>query len=318
MRVLVVWLIFLGPQWPYFTGRFDSLSKLHFSNWWHLGPHIQYLVSPIALKHSARRNESFALLDRKPQIPSSAPHPQQQDEGNNHYRQVTADNKTANGSHDVEQASKWSGRLQGSIAMEHVTFTYTSRPDVPVLQDLSLEIGQSQTTAIVGPSGAGKSTVTALLERFYNVQKGCIRLDGRDVRDLILKTLRRQIDLVQQEPTLFGLSVRDNITYGVHLHAVVATTDDQIWEACRKANAADLIANFPQGLDELIGERGTKLSGGPKQRIAIACAILLNPAILLLDEGIVSCACRVRSIVLWDHRAMAIQGFVGSTGGGGD
>ena len=270
----------------------------------------------------------FALLDRTPQIPSSAPPPpqqqqqQQDDEGNNHDRQVTADNNnTANGSHDVEQASKWSGKLQGNIAMEHVTFTYPSRPDVPVLQDFSLEIGQGQTTAIVGPSGAGKSTVIALLERFYDVQKGCIRLDGRDIRDLDLKTLRRQIGLVQQEPTLFGLSVRDNITYGVDLHAVAAPTDDQIWEACRTANAADFIANFPHGLDELIGERGTKLSGGQKQRIAIARAILLNPAILLLDEATsaldaeseylvqqaMDAASQGRTVIVVAHRLSTIQ-----------
>ena len=156
--------------------------------------------------------------------------------------------------------------MKGAIEFRDVNFSYPSRPGVPVLNGLSLRIPANSTCALVGPSGAGKSTVVSLLQRFYDVTSGSVRVDGKDIRSLDLKWLRSHIGYVQQEPTLFAISVRDNICYGVD-----RKVDQEEMEAiCRKANAHNFISKWPDGYDTMVGERGVQLSGGQKQRIAIA------------------------------------------------
>jgi len=161
--------------------------------------------------------------------------------------------------------------MQGAITINSITFSYPSRPNVPVLKDFSLSVPPNTTAALVGSSGAGKSTVVALLQRFYDVNSGSIQIDGNDIRSLDLSWLRQHIGYVQQEPTLFGLTVRENICYGVTNREV---TQEELESVCRKANAHDFISQWPQGYDTLVGERGVKLSGGQKQRVAIARALL--------------------------------------------
>jgi ATP-binding cassette subfamily B protein len=168
--------------------------------------------------------------------------------------------------------------LKGDIRYENVTFGYT--PDRPVLEQLSLQIHPGETIAFVGPSGAGKTTITALLPRFYDVSDGRITIDGIDIRDMTLSSLRREIGIVQQDVFLFGGTVRENIAYG-RLDA----TEAEINEAARRAKLDEVIALLAHGLDTIIGERGVKLSGGQKQRMAIARMFLKNPPILILDEA---------------------------------
>merc|ERR1712226_741400 len=138
------------------------------------------------------------------------------------------------------------------------------------------------TTALVGSSGSGKSTTVALLQRFYDVSSGGIYVDGNDITQLNLKWLRQHIGYVQQEPQLFGLSIRENLLYGVERDDV---TQEEVEKACRDANAHDFIVSWPNGYETLVGERGVKLSGGQKQRLAIARALLTDCRLLLLDEA---------------------------------
>ena len=156
--------------------------------------------------------------------------------------------------------------MQGSIEFKDVHFRYPTRPAVPVLDGVSLNIPANTTVAFVGPSGAGKSTLVSLLQRFYDVKEGSIRIDGNDIRDLDVKWLRSQVGYVQQEPQLFGISIRDNICFGVDRKV----DQEELEAVCRKANAHDFIQNWPDGYDTMVGERGVSLSGGQKQRIAIA------------------------------------------------
>lgn len=168
--------------------------------------------------------------------------------------------------------------LRGDIVFEDVRFSYSSR--LPVLEGVSLRIAAGETVAFVGPSGAGKTTIASLLPRFYDVDAGRITIDGIDVRDMTIESLRRQIGIVQQDVFLFAGTLRDNIAYGR-----LGASDEEILEAARRAQLEELIESLPQGLDTLIGERGVKLSGGQKQRLSIARIFLKNPPILILDEA---------------------------------
>lgn len=170
--------------------------------------------------------------------------------------------------------------VQGHIEYRHVAFSYPTRPDLPVLQDISFDIAAGEKIALVGPSGAGKSTIVSLLMQFYDLSSGQILIDGRLIGSYDLTELRRHVGIVPQETLLFGGSIRENIAYGR-----TNATDAEITAAARQANAWQFIASFPDGLDTVVGERGIKLSGGQRQRVAIARAILKNPAILILDEA---------------------------------
>ncbi|MCA0971444.1 ABC transporter ATP-binding protein/permease [Halobacillus litoralis] len=168
--------------------------------------------------------------------------------------------------------------LRGEIAYRDVTFGYG---DVdPVLKGVSLDIHPGETVAFVGPSGAGKTTLCSLLPRFYEIQEGQISVDGTDIQDIKLESLRSQIGIVQQDVFLFSGTIRENISYG-NLEA----TDEEILAAAKRARLDDFIVEQPHGLDTVIGERGVRLSGGQKQRLAIARIFLKNPPILILDEA---------------------------------
>jgi ATP-binding cassette, subfamily B, bacterial MsbA len=170
------------------------------------------------------------------------------------------------------------GRVAGRIDLQDVSFAY--RPDRVVLHELSLTIPAGETLALVGPSGSGKTTLVGLIPRLWDVTGGTIRVDGTDIRDVTVASLREQIGLVAQEATLFGGTVAENIRYG-RLDA----TDEELVAAARDANAHDFISALPEGYDTVVGDRGSRLSGGQRQRVAIARAILKDPPILLLDEA---------------------------------
>jgi ATP-binding cassette, subfamily B, bacterial len=170
------------------------------------------------------------------------------------------------------------GPLKGDISFEKVSFSYAN--GLPVLSDVDLHVRAGETVAFVGPSGAGKTTICSLLPRFYEPTGGRISVDGIDIRDMTLASLRSQIGIVQQDVFLFAGTIRENIAYG-RLGAAGA----DIADAARRAQLDTMIAMLPDGLDTVIGERGVKLSGGQKQRLAIARMFLKNPPILILDEA---------------------------------
>ncbi|MFH4974962.1 hypothetical protein AB6A40_001671 [Gnathostoma spinigerum] len=172
-------------------------------------------------------------------------------------------------------------KLKGNIQLKKVHFAYPSRPTVPVLRGLTLNIKEGQTVALVGYSGNGKSTVLSLLERFYEPQHGSLFIDGVDIKLLNIRSLRDQVSIVSQEPTLFDCSISENIRYGVDREV----PHSEMVNAARLANIHNFILSLPMGYDTPVGEKGTQLSGGQKQRIAIARALLRDPPILLLDEA---------------------------------
>jgi ATP-binding cassette subfamily B protein len=169
--------------------------------------------------------------------------------------------------------------VRGQVRFEGVGFRYFGSGD-PVLRDVSFEARPGETVALLGMTGSGKTSIINMLPRFYDVTDGRVLIDGHDVRDVTLESLRAQIGIVLQETTLFSGSIRDNIAFGKP-----DARDDEIEAAARAAAAHDFITAFPQGYDTPVGERGTTLSGGQKQRIAIARALLLDPRILILDDS---------------------------------
>ncbi len=180
-------------------------------------------------------------------------------------------------------------QLEGHLELDHVKHIYPSRPEVTVMNDVSLVAPAGKTTALVGASGSGKSTIVGLIERFYDPVGGEVRLDGRDVRTLNLRWLRQQMSLVSQEPTLFGTTVYENIRHGLigspHENAGPEKQRELVEQAARMANAHDFVSMLPDGYETMVGERGFLLSGGQKQRVAIARAVVSDPRILLLDEA---------------------------------
>ena len=176
------------------------------------------------------------------------------------------------------------GDVKGHIELKDISYAYTTTEDgeeeKEVIDHLSLDIKQGETFALVGPSGGGKTTICHLIPHFYNVKKGTIQIDGKDIHDVTMESLRRNIGIVQQDIYLFNASIKENILYG-RLDA----TDEEVVEAAKRANIHDYIMTLEDGYNTVIGERGVRLSGGQKQRLSIARVFLKNPPILILDEA---------------------------------
>jgi subfamily B ATP-binding cassette protein MsbA len=172
------------------------------------------------------------------------------------------------------------GKFQQNIVLDDISFRYSNAPNGFRLHGVKLEVRAGEVVALVGPSGAGKTTLANLVPRFYDVTSGAVRIDGKDVRDLQLGSLREKIGMVAQETFLFNDTVANNIRYGKP-----KAKDDEIREAARNAMAEEFIERMSHGYDTMIGERGVKLSGGQRQRLAIARALLKNAPILILDEA---------------------------------
>jgi len=170
---------------------------------------------------------------------------------------------------------------EGRVRYEHVWFEYA--PGRPVLQDIDLELEPGRTVALIGHTGSGKTTVASLVPRFYDVSKGRLTIDGADVRDVKLESLRRAIGIVSQDPFLFSATVRENIAFGAP-----DASDEDVMRAATLAQAHDFVSELPEGYETVIGERGITLSGGQRQRLAIARALIMDPRILILDDATAS------------------------------
>lgn len=169
-------------------------------------------------------------------------------------------------------------KFEGNIRYDNVSFGYNK--EKPVLENVTIDIKAGQTVAFVGPSGAGKTTLVNLLPRFYEITSGQITVDGVDIQDVTMQSLRKQIGIVQQDVFLFDGTIKENVLYG-RLDA----TDEEVEAAIDSAKLREVISNLPDGIDTQIGERGVSLSGGQKQRLSIARIFLKNPKILILDEA---------------------------------
>ena len=187
---------------------------------------------------------------------------------------------------------------EGNVEFAHVDFAYN--PDRQILHEVSFEVSSGKKVAIVGPSGSGKSTLARLLFRFYDVNAGAIRIDGQDIRQVTQESLRRAIGIVPQDTVLFN----DTIKYNIH-YARPQASDEEVIAAARKAHIHDFITSLPEGYDTVVGERGLKLSGGEKQRVAIARVILKNPRILVFDEATSSLDSQSEQYILESLREVA-------------
>ncbi|ETW96172.1 MAG: hypothetical protein ETSY1_27680 [Candidatus Entotheonella factor] len=191
-------------------------------------------------------------------------------------------------------AAKTMDRVQGQVCFDRVSFSYD--PQTPALKQVEVEVAPGQMIAILGAPGSGKSSIVNLLPRFYDVTEGRITIDGGDIRDFTLNSLRRNVGMVQQDVFLFSASIRDNIAYGV-AHAAF----EDVVQAAKIAQLHDQIMRFPDGYETEVGERGVTLSGGQKQRLAIARTILIDPPILILDDATSSVDVETERLI---HRAM--------------
>ncbi|CAI4620304.1 CPA_1a_G0037150.mRNA.1.CDS.1 [Saccharomyces cerevisiae] len=196
---------------------------------------------------------------------------------------------------------------QKPIVFKNVSFTYPTRPKHQIFKDLSITIKPGEHVCAVGPSGSGKSTIASLLLRYYDVNSGSIEFGDEDIRNFNLRKYRRLIGYVQQEPLLFNGTILDNILYCIPPE--IAEQDDRIRRAIGKANCTKFLANFPDGLQTMVGARGAQLSGGQKQRIALARAFLLDPAVLILDEATSALDSQSEEIVAKNLQRRVERGF---------
>ena len=185
-------------------------------------------------------------------------------------------------------------RSEGEVKLQDVSFSYDER--IPALKNIDIEASQGQIIAILGSPGSGKSTIVNLLPRFYDVTQGSITIDGQDIREFTLESLRRNVGIVQQDVFLFSATIRDNIAYGV-----ANATEDDVINAAKIAQLHEHIISLPQGYDTWVGERGSTLSGGQRQRLSIARTVLINPPVLILDDSTSSVDVETERLI---HRAM--------------